>query len=94
MGEADLMSAALLLDVGTYFVGLVRPVYAHPERAFLELPFEGTTGPAFCRDDEVLQPAAERAGQKPHRARRLRQATTPVGVNSTTASCPIFASRN
>ena len=47
MGEADLMSAALLLDVGTYFIGLVRPVYAHPERAFLELPFEGTPGRIF-----------------------------------------------
>jgi flavin-dependent dehydrogenase len=48
MGEADLMSAALLLDVGTYFVGLVRPVYAHPERAFLELPFEGAPGRLFA----------------------------------------------
>jgi hypothetical protein len=47
MGEADLMSAALLLDVGTYFIGLVRPVYAHLERAFLELPFEGTPGRVF-----------------------------------------------
>ena len=44
MGEADLMSAALLLDVGTYFIGLVRPAYANPERAFLELPFEGLPG--------------------------------------------------
>ncbi|MGI8889555.1 MAG: NAD(P)/FAD-dependent oxidoreductase [Chthoniobacterales bacterium] len=47
MGEADLMSAALLLDVGTYFIGLVRPVYANPERAFQELPFEGTAGRLF-----------------------------------------------
>lgn len=47
MGEADLMSAALLLDVGTYFIGLVRPVYANPERAFLELPFEGLPGRVF-----------------------------------------------
>ncbi len=47
LGEADLMSAALLLDVGTYFIGLVRPVYANPERAFLELPFEGTPGRIF-----------------------------------------------
>ena len=44
MGEADLMSAAFLLDVGTYFIGLVRPAYANPERAFLELPFEGLPG--------------------------------------------------
>jgi len=44
MGEADLMSAALLLDVGSYFVGLVRPIYANPERSFLQLPFEGLPG--------------------------------------------------
>jgi flavin-dependent dehydrogenase len=48
MGEADLMSAALLLDIGTYFIGLVRPVYANPERAFLELPFEGIPGRLFA----------------------------------------------
>ncbi|CAN5373640.1 tryptophan 7-halogenase [soil metagenome] len=47
MGEADLMSAALLLDVGTYFIGLVRPIYANPEQAFLELPFAGTPGRLF-----------------------------------------------
>jgi flavin-dependent dehydrogenase len=47
LGEADLMSAALLLDVGTYFIGLVRAVYANPERAFLELPFEGVPGRIF-----------------------------------------------
>jgi flavin-dependent dehydrogenase len=47
MGEADLMSAALLLDVGTYFIGLVRPVYSNSERAFLELPFEGAPGRIF-----------------------------------------------
>jgi flavin-dependent dehydrogenase len=44
MGEADLMSAALLLDVGSYFVGLVRPIYDDPERSFLQLPFEGAAG--------------------------------------------------
>ncbi len=44
MGDAELMSAALLLDVGSYFVGLVRPVYKNPEREFAHLPFEGTPG--------------------------------------------------
>ncbi|MEP6698318.1 MAG: NAD(P)/FAD-dependent oxidoreductase [Verrucomicrobiota bacterium] len=44
MGDAELMSAALLLDVGTYFVGLVIPVYRDPECAFLHLPFEGKAG--------------------------------------------------
>ena len=44
MGDAELMSAALLLDVGMYFVGLVTPVYKNPEREFLHLPFEGNAG--------------------------------------------------
>ena len=48
MGEADLMSAALLLDVGSYFIGLVRPTYGDPEESFLQLPFEGTPGRIFA----------------------------------------------
>lgn len=44
MGDAELMSAALLLDVGSYFVGLVTPVYKNPEREFARLPFEGAPG--------------------------------------------------
>jgi flavin-dependent dehydrogenase len=48
MGDAELMAAALLLDVGTYFMGLVIPVYKDPEREFLHLPFEGTPGRVFA----------------------------------------------
>ncbi len=44
LGDAELMSAALLLDVGSYFVGLVTPVYRNPEREFARLPFEGAAG--------------------------------------------------
>jgi flavin-dependent dehydrogenase len=44
MGDAELMAAALLLDVGMYFIGLVMPVYRDPEREFRHLPFEGTPG--------------------------------------------------
>jgi flavin-dependent dehydrogenase len=44
MGDAELMSAALLLDVGLYYAGLVIPAYANPEEAFLELPFQGRIG--------------------------------------------------
>jgi flavin-dependent dehydrogenase len=47
MGDAELMAAALLLDVGTYFIGLVIPVYRDPEREFLHLPFEGKAGRVF-----------------------------------------------
>jgi hypothetical protein len=44
MGDADLMSAALLLDVSGYYLGLVRAVYRDPECAFLNLPFTGIGG--------------------------------------------------
>ena len=44
MGEADLMSAALLLDVSGYYVGLVTAAYRDPEKTFSRLPFQGRTG--------------------------------------------------
>jgi hypothetical protein len=44
MGDADLMSAALLLDVSSYYIGLVGSAYHDPERAFLNLPFTGIGG--------------------------------------------------
>lgn len=44
MGDAELMSAGLLLDIASYYLGLVIPAYENPEKAFLELPFRGTPG--------------------------------------------------
>ena len=44
MGDAELMSAALLLDVSSYYLGLVDAVYRDPEREFLNLPFGGMGG--------------------------------------------------
>src|SRR5213595_384906 len=44
MGDAELMSAALLLDVSSYYIGLVRAAYRDPEREFLNLPFTGIGG--------------------------------------------------
>ena len=44
MGDAELMSAALLLDVSSYYLGLVRATYRDPESAFLSLPFGGIGG--------------------------------------------------
>jgi len=49
MGDADLMSAALLLDVSSYYLGLVRAVYRDPECGFLNLPFTGIGG-RFARN--------------------------------------------
>src|SRR5437773_3779459 len=44
MGDADLMSAALLLDVSSYYIGLVGAVDRDPEYEFLNLPFSGVGG--------------------------------------------------
>jgi len=44
IGDAELMSAAFLLDVASYYFGLVIPAYRNPEKAFLELPFQGRPG--------------------------------------------------
>ncbi len=44
MGDAELMSAALLLDVSSYYFGLVRSSYRDPECEFLNLPFGGLGG--------------------------------------------------
>src|ERR687888_639840 len=44
MGDADLMSAALLLDVSSYYIGLVQAVYRDAEREFRNLPFSGLGG--------------------------------------------------
>ncbi|PYJ62941.1 MAG: NAD(P)/FAD-dependent oxidoreductase [Verrucomicrobia bacterium] len=49
MGDAELMSAALLLDVSGYYLGLVRGVYRDPECGFLNLPFTGLGG-RFARN--------------------------------------------
>jgi flavin-dependent dehydrogenase len=47
MGDAELMSAALLLDVSSYYFGLVIKAYHDTERAFLDLPFHGRGGQVF-----------------------------------------------
>ena len=49
MGDAELMSAALLLDVASYYFGLVIPAYKNPEKAFSELPFGGRPGRVAAR---------------------------------------------
>jgi flavin-dependent dehydrogenase len=49
MGDAELMSAALLLDVASYYFGLVIPAYQNPEKAFAELPFQGRPGRVAAR---------------------------------------------
>ena len=87
MGEGDLMSASLLLDVSSYYVGVVRNVYRDPEHNFQRLPFEGRPGrlaAAFMRfyRERLVKIAGRRAaagqlGQINHGWRELYDGFVP-----------------
>ncbi len=49
IGDAELMHAAFLMDVGTYFVGPVRGVYTDEDKEFEQMPYAGKAGHAFAR---------------------------------------------
>ncbi len=44
LGDADLMRAAFLLDIGAYFIGPVHFVYRNTEAEFSKLPYHGPIG--------------------------------------------------
>jgi flavin-dependent dehydrogenase len=90
MGDAELMSAALLLDVGSYFVGLVTPIYKNPEREFAHLPFEGTAGRVVAG----MMKFYNRASSRWRRTASLpgpSGKTTAAGASSSMGSCPTRA---
>lgn len=47
MGDAELMRAAFLLDLATYFIGPVRGVYGDPENEWKRMPYHGRGGAFF-----------------------------------------------
>jgi flavin-dependent dehydrogenase len=49
LGDAELMHAAFLLDIGTYFIGPVRLVYTDQDSEFARMPYYGPTGRFFAR---------------------------------------------
>jgi flavin-dependent dehydrogenase len=49
LGDAELMSAAWLLDIASYHLGPVRQVYADPAREFGSFPFGGVPGRIAAR---------------------------------------------
>lgn len=49
IGEAELMRAALFLDIGSYFIGPVRLIYSDMEKEFALLPYNGPIGEAVGR---------------------------------------------
>ncbi len=49
LGDAQLMNAAFLMDLASYFIGPVRLVYEDPETEFALLPYSGPAGALFAR---------------------------------------------
>lgn len=47
LGDAELMNAAFLLDLATYFIGPVRLVYTNPAYEWTRLPYDGPAGTFF-----------------------------------------------
>jgi flavin-dependent dehydrogenase len=48
LGDAELMHAAFLMDIGTYFVGPVRGVYHNEDAEFEQMPYSGPIGHGFA----------------------------------------------
>ncbi len=49
LGDAELMHAAFLMDIATYFVGPVRGVYTDEDGEFERMPYNGKVGHVFAR---------------------------------------------
>ncbi|MGV3658828.1 MAG: NAD(P)/FAD-dependent oxidoreductase [Prosthecobacter sp.] len=49
LGDAELMNAAFLLDLATYFIGPVRLVYSDPCYEWTRMPYDGPAGTFFGR---------------------------------------------
>lgn len=49
LGDADLMRAAFLLDIGAYFIGPVHFVYRDTENEYARLPYHGPIGGLIAR---------------------------------------------
>jgi len=48
LGDAELMHAAFLMDIGTYFIGPVRGVYEDADTEFSQMPYYGKPGHFFA----------------------------------------------
>jgi hypothetical protein len=49
LGDAEIMHAAFLMDIGTYFIGPVRGVYHFEDMEFSQMPYYGKVGGGFAK---------------------------------------------
>lgn len=75
LGDADLMRAAFLLDIGTYFLGPVNFVYRNTETEFSRLPYHGPIGGVIARGMRFYNRRLVKLGQR-------RQAMGRYGVHN------------
>lgn len=64
MGDADLMRAAFLLDIGSYFVGPVQLVYRLTDQEFANMPYAGPIGAVVARFMSFYNRRFERIARK------------------------------
>ena len=64
MGDADLMRAAFLLDIGCYFVGPVQLVYRLTDQEFAKMPYAGTIGSGVAKFMSFYNRRLERIARK------------------------------
>ena len=48
LGDRDMMKAAFLMDIGTYFIGPVQLVYNWTDQEFSKMPYHGRIGAGFA----------------------------------------------
>lgn len=68
LGEADLVYAAFLMDLASYFIGPVRLVYEHAEVEFALMPYQGPAGALFARCMSFYNRRLARIARKRHAA--------------------------
>jgi flavin-dependent dehydrogenase len=64
LGDQELMWAAFLLDIGTYFVGPVRLVYDFGKTEWLMLPYHGAWGALFAKFMKFYNSRLVKIGKK------------------------------
>ncbi len=64
IGDADLMRAAFLLDLATYFVGPVQLVYRCPDKEYSKMPYDGPVGAGVARFMAFYNRRLERVARK------------------------------
>ena len=64
LGDAELVRAAFLLDLGTYFIGPVRLVYGDLEHEFKLFPYDGPHGLRFAKFMKFYNQRLHRIAEK------------------------------